>query len=168
MTAIERLQAAADAPVWSEVPSRDGDACVEVAPEDWHAIVAALRDGCGFETVVFLTAIDRTPATPRFEVNVALLSLDHADRIRVRARLPEDDPAIATITDLFPGASFMERECFDMFGVRFDGHPDLRRLLMPEGYTHHPLRKEFPHQGIEPDRLYREWDRGRRAEGAQR
>ena len=69
-----------------------------------------------------------------------------------------------TCTDLFPGAAFMERECYDMFGVRFEGHAHLRRLLMPEAYGHHPLRKDFPHQGIEPDRLYREWDRERRAE----
>jgi NADH-quinone oxidoreductase subunit C/D len=55
----------------------------------------------------------------------------------------------------------MERECWDMFGIRFDGHENLRRLLMPEAYGHHPLRKEFPHQGIEPDRLYREWERER-------
>jgi NADH:ubiquinone oxidoreductase subunit C len=55
----------------------------------------------------------------------------------------------------------MERECWDMFGIQFDGHENLRRLLMPEAYGHHPLRKEFPHQGIEPDRLYREWNRER-------
>jgi len=73
-----------------------------------------------------------------------------------------DDPRVATCTDLWPGAGFSERECYDMFGVRFEGHPDLRRLLMPEGYGHHPLRKDFPHEGIEPDRLYREWDRERR------
>jgi NADH-quinone oxidoreductase subunit C len=69
---------------------------------------------------------------------------------------------VPSCCDLWRGASFSEREVWDMFGVRFEGHPDLRRLLMPEGYPHHPLRKDFPHQGIEPDKLYRDWDRERR------
>jgi len=69
---------------------------------------------------------------------------------------------VASCTALWPGASYMERECYDMFGIRFEDHPDLKRLLMPDGYGHHPLRKDFPHKGIQPDRLYREWDRERR------
>ena len=81
----------------------------------------------------------------------------------MRTRLAEDDARVPTCTDLWPGAGYAERECYDMFGIEFDGNPDLRRLLMPEGYEHHPLRKDFPHQGIEPDRLYRAWDRERRA-----
>ena len=68
------------------------------------------------------------------------------------------------VTDLWPGTSFSERETWDMFGVGFTDHPDLRRLLMPQGYDHHPLRKEFPHVGIEPDKLYKKWDAERRAE----
>ena len=73
---------------------------------------------------------------------------------------------LPTCIDLWPGAAFSERECWDMFGIRFEGHvPNLERLLMPEPYEHFPLRKDFPHQGIEPDRLYREWDRARRAQG---
>jgi NADH-quinone oxidoreductase subunit C len=82
----------------------------------------------------------------------------------VETTLADEDPRVSTCTDLWRGAMFMERECWDMFGVRFEGHPDPRRLLMPEDYGHHPLRKEFPHHGIEPDRLYREWDRARRQE----
>jgi NADH-quinone oxidoreductase subunit C len=118
-----------------------------------------LRDACGFETVTFVTAIDHWPRSPRYELCVQLLSLAHGDRVRVHVRLAGDEPRVATIVDLWPGAAFSERECFDMFGIRFDGHEGLKRLLMPEEYEHFPLRKEFPHHGIEPDRLYRAWER---------
>ena len=171
MTAIDRLKSAGPEFEWSEVASADGAPCIEVAPESWHGLISTLRDLCGMETVVFLTAVDRSPAEPRFELNAQLLSITHGDRLRARCKLSGEDPCVRTVTDLFPGAAYAERECFDMFGVRFEGHEDLKRLLMPEGYGHFPLRKEFPHQGIEPDRLYRDWERGRRAEraeGAQR
>lgn len=116
----------------------------------------------GFRQNTLVTAVDHSPRTPRFEV--VWMFLRHAPYARLRlACAPGDaDPAVPTCTALWPGAAFSERECFDMFGVRFEGHPDLRRLLMPQGYGHHPLRKDFPHRGIEPDRLYRAWDRERR------
>jgi NADH-quinone oxidoreductase subunit C len=105
-----------------------------------------------------VTAVDRFPAEPRFEVLWQLHSVANDERVRLRARVNGADPKVPTIVDLYPGAAFSERECFDMFGVVFEGHRGLKRLLMPEGYDHFPLRKDFPHQGIEPDRLYREWD----------
>lgn len=134
---------------------------IEVEIAHLHAVLAALRNRAGFEMCSFVTCIDHYPAEPRFALHHQLLSLAHNDRVRVRCVLPGE--SAPTCTDLWPGANYMERECFDMFGVRFEGHPDLRRLLMPDGYDHYPLRKEFPHHGIEPDRLYREWDRARRA-----
>lgn len=134
---------------------------IEVDVAHLHAVLAALRNRAGFEMCSFVTCIDHYPAEPRFALHHQLLSLAHNDRVRVRCVLPGE--SAPTCTDLWPGANYMERECFDMFGVRFEGHPDLRRLLMPDGYDHYPLRKEFPHHGIEPDRLYREWDRARRA-----
>ena len=146
------------------VEVRDGMPCLEVSKDTAHDVLRALRDACGFETNTFVTAIDRFPAEPRFEVTWQLLSLEHADRVRIRARVSADDPHVPSVVDLWPGADFSERECYDMFGVVFDGHPDLRRLMMPEEYEYFPLRKEFPHRGIEPDRLYREWDRRRRLE----
>jgi NADH:ubiquinone oxidoreductase subunit C len=76
--------------------------------------------------------------------------------------LRSDDARLPSCIDLWPGAAYMERECFDLFGIVFEGHPGLKRLMMPDEYGYHPLRKDFPHQGIEPDRLYREWDRQRR------
>jgi len=147
--------------------SRDDVAVVELAREGLHAALRRLKEKAGFETLTFVTAVDRLGAErrggePRFEVSVQLLSLTHADRVRVRVAVPESDAWVPSCTDLWPGAGFMERECHDMFGIEFRGNADLRRLLMPDGYGHHPLRKDFPHQGIEPDRLYREWDRERR------
>ena len=91
-----------------------------------------------------------------------LFSLAHNDRLRLVTAV-DLDQRVPSAVALWPGAAYMERECYDMFGLVFDGHPGLKRLLMPEEYGWHPLRKDFPHQGIEPDRIYREWDRKRRA-----
>ncbi|MFT5290226.1 MAG: NADH-quinone oxidoreductase subunit C [Planctomycetota bacterium] len=150
--------------------TRDGMLTLAVERADTRAVIRALRDNAGFETITLVSAVDHLPRTPRFEVVHQLLSLTHADRVRIKTQLKEVDAKIDSIVELYPGASFMERECFDMFGIEFNDHPDLRRLLMPEGYGHNPLRKDFPHQGIEPDRLYREWDEKRRAawDGEQR
>ncbi len=137
---------------------------LRIEPRNLHAALAALRDEAQFETVTFITCIDHHPEEPRYEVIWQLNSVTHADRVRITARVSSENASVPTCIDLWPGAAFSERECYDMFGVRFDGHEGLKRLLMPDGYGHHPLRKDFPHQGIQPDRLYREWDRERRRE----
>jgi len=144
------------------VPSVDGIACIEVDRANLRAALVALKERGGFGMCTFVTAIDHYPREPRFALNYQLLSILHGDRIRVRCMLSSGDAHAPTACDLWPGANWSERECFDMFGIVFDGHPDLRRLLLPQGYDHHPLRKEFPQAGIEPDRLYRQWDRERR------
>ena len=144
----------------------DGTLVLEVEREHVAELLAALKQRAGFDANTFVTAIDHEPRAPRFELCWQFLSFAHNDRVRVSCRVEEADARVPTCTHLWPGASFSERECYDMFGIHFDGHPDLRRLLMPEGYTHHPLRKDFPHQGIEPDRLYREWDEARRSASA--
>ena len=147
----------------------DGIPCFEIAPLHAREAALRLRDACGFEVNTFVTAVDRFPAEPRFEVIWQFLSVrEDGGRVRLRTRVPASRPYVASIVDVFPGAAYPERECFDMFGVEFEGHAGLKRLLMPEGYGHHPLRKDFPHQGIEPDRLYREWDRLRRERPANR
>jgi NADH-quinone oxidoreductase subunit C len=133
-----------------------------LAPAHLGACLAALK-GAGFESATLVTAVDRLGRTPRFDLVHQLHSLSHGERLRLECALEEGQSA-PTCTHLWPGAAYMERECYDMFGIVFAGHAGLKRLLMPEDYGHHPLRKDFPHHGIEPDRLYREWDRKRRAE----
>lgn len=159
--APERLSQALDGLELGWRDARDGMPTLEVARGDVSAVLERLH-GAGFKQNTLVTAVDHHPRTPRFEVVWQFLDHAHNERVRVSCLLAADETSVPTCTDLWPGASFSERECWDMFGVVFDGHPDLRRLLMPKDYDHHPLRKEFPHQGIEPDRLYREWDRARR------
>jgi len=160
-TTIERTRAALEGLAFEDRASRDGTFAIGVKRDVLHEALLRLRDRAGFVSVTFVTAVDRYPGKPRYELHHQLMSKD-AERVRVTTELGERDASAPTCVDIWPGASFMERECYDMFGIVFDGHPDLRRLLMPEGYDHHPLRKDFPHAGIEPDRLYREWDRERR------
>jgi len=158
---IERVDAALAGIGHRWLASRDGMPALALAATDLGAALRALKERAGFETATLVTAVDRLGKTPRFELVHQFLSLAHNDRVRIHTPVGEDESA-PTCTHLWPGAAFMERECFDMFGIPFDGHANLKRLLMPDEYGHHPLRKDFPHQGIEPDRLYREWDRERR------
>ncbi len=165
---LERIRAALEGVEYNLLDVRDGMPCVETARASLHVLLERLRDRAGFEMVTFITAIDHLEArasVPRFEVDHQLYSFVHNDRVRIKTRVDAEDPRVPSCTALWPGASYMERECWDLFGIVFEGHPHLKRLLMPEEYVHHPLRKEFPHKGIEPDRLYREWDRRRRSHG---
>jgi|SRR5438270_8218348 len=130
-----------------------GQLVVHVDRDTYIQVVTALRDDgyrfCSDLTAVdYLLAADRLlPAgvTPeRFEVSVALLSMEDGKRIRVRAQVPEANPMLPTLFELFPGTEAMEREVYDMFGVVFEGHPDLTRILMPDDWEGHPLRKDYP------------------------
>jgi len=94
-----------------------------------------------------LTGVDRFPSEPRFELNYHLLSFHLRERLRLKVRVPEKDPLVESVTPLWPGANWHEREVFDLFGVRFEGHPHLRRILMPEDWEGHPLRKDYPVEG---------------------
>jgi NADH-quinone oxidoreductase subunit C len=165
-SALDRANAALGELCRPAQPQRDGMPCIEVEARDVAEIARTLRDRCGFDSATFVTAVDHYPKVPRFEVVYQLLSVTHNDRLRITTRVEADSPNVPSVTPIWAGASFMERECFDMFGISFEGHPKLTRLLMPEEYEHYPLRKDFPHQGIEPDRLYREWDERRREQAA--
>ena len=118
---------------------------------DVPAVLAFLRDSHGYDLLTDITAIDNgEDATPRFTVVYHVFSTTAHTYIRLAADCSDDrKPSIASVTSLWPGADWHEREVFDMFGITFDGHPDMRRILMWEGYPYHPLRKEFPLAGIE-------------------
>jgi NADH-quinone oxidoreductase subunit C len=94
-----------------------------------------------------VTCLDLYPEDPRFEVAYHLLSHSRKERVRLKVQLRGDDPTLESITSVWPAANFFEREIFDLFGVRFSGHPNLRRILMPENWEGHPLRKDYPVEG---------------------
>lgn len=114
------------------------------------ALLAYLRDTCGFDLLADLTAIDWAPgASPRYTVVYHLLATERAEYVRIAADCASDsEPSMPSATALWPGADWHERECFDLMGVQFPGHPDLRRILMWDGYPYHPLRKDFPLAGL--------------------
>ena len=120
-----------------------GRAVLVVKPEKIKAVLTHLFNrGYGF--LASLHGVDYYPHEPRLGVLYELLDMYNVDRISVKARVPTSDPRLPSIVDLFPGAEFPEREVYDMFGVVFEGHPDLRRILMPEDYEGHPQRRDFP------------------------
>jgi NADH-quinone oxidoreductase subunit C len=133
-------------------PSADHPA-VTVSAADVVAALAFLRDDQGYEYLADLTAIDwSAEKTPRFTVVWHLYSLSKHSYLRVAADCTNDaNPEMPTTVPLWPGANWHEREAFDMFGIQFAGHPDLRRILMWEGYPYFPLRKEFPLAGLPTD-----------------
>jgi NADH-quinone oxidoreductase subunit C len=108
-----------------------------------------LRDDpdCPFNYLSDVTCVDWYPSEPRFEVVYHLLSMPKKERVRLKVRLSGDAPALDSVTSVWPGANYFEREVFDLFGVRFNGHPYLRRLLMPEDWEGYPLRKDYPVEG---------------------
>lgn len=111
-------------------------------------VCAYLKNERGFNYLVDLGGVDRFTEDQRFEVFYNLVSIESGKRIRVKVRVDEEDPVVPSVTGVFPAANWNERECWDMVGISFDGHPDLRRMYMPEDFEHHPIRKEFPLLGI--------------------
>jgi NADH-quinone oxidoreductase subunit C len=110
---------------------------------------ALLRDDerCPFNVFCDVTCVDWYPSEPRFEVIYHLLSIAGKERVRLKVRLDGGSPAIESVTSVWPAANLFEREVFDLFGVRFTGHPYLRRIQMPEDWEGHPLRKDYPVEG---------------------
>ena len=113
---------------------------------------AGIKEACStlkaeFNFLSDLTCVDLYPSEPRFEVIYHLLSHARKERVRLKVRLEGDDAVVESITSVWPAANFFEREVFDLFGVRFLGHPNLRRIMMPEDWEGHPLRKDYPVEG---------------------
>jgi len=135
-------------------------ATLEVAPARVRDVLESLSDQ--YEFLASVHGCDYLPEEPRLGVHYQMLSRERRDRLNVKTRVGVDEPRLASVVDLFPTANFQEREIYDMFGVEFEGHPDLRRILMPEDYEGHPQRRDFP-MGGEPvlftfnERKYPRW-----------
>ena len=128
--------------------STDLQSTVYVSRDDLPAVARALRDtpDLAFALLVELTSVDYWPREPRYEVVYILVSIEHRLRLRMKVRLTAQDAHLATVSDVWPAANWLEREVWDLMGIAFDDHPDPRRLLMPEDWEGHPLRKDYPVQ----------------------
>jgi NADH-quinone oxidoreductase subunit C len=140
------LQALVDSDAFVTAKWDRSELTVEVTPA---AIVAACEaaKADGYNFFEDCTAVDWFPAEPRFQVTYHLLSHSLKKRLRLIARVSGDDAQISSITSVWPAANFYEREVFDLFGVRFNGHPRLTRIMMPDNWNGHPLRKDYPVEG---------------------
>ena len=115
---------------------------------DLHEVAKFCRDELGFDYLLDITSVDNFGQDPRFEMVYELYSMSHGMHLRMKVRISEDGGEVPTVSDVWPTANWHEREVYDMMGIRFAGHPDLRRILMWDGYPYFPLRKEFPLEGL--------------------
>jgi NADH-quinone oxidoreductase subunit C len=135
----------------SEVIDALGEVTVIVPRESVVDICAFLKNDHDFDMLADLCGSDRGPEEdPRFEVNYHLFSTVHHNRLRLKVLLAEDEPNVETVTSLWKTADWHERETYDLLGIIFDNHPDLRRILLPSDFDGHALRKDYPLRGYEP------------------
>jgi NADH-quinone oxidoreductase subunit C len=135
----------------TEVTDALGEVTVVVPGDSISDICRYMKHSQGFDLLADICGADRGPEEdPRFEVNYHLFSTVHFNRLRLKVLLSEDAPNLRTVTNVWKTANWHERETFDMFGVVFDGHPDLRRILLPSDFDGHALRKDYPLRGYEP------------------
>lgn len=132
-----------------EVYQSSGDTFVRIEAEALVAICTFLKEDHHFVFLTDIAGTDRYTSNERFEVIYNLVCLKHQTRLFVKVRCEEESPALETVSTVWPGANWMEREVYDMYGVRFNGHPDHRRIFLPEDFDYFPLRKEFPLLGIQ-------------------
>jgi NADH-quinone oxidoreductase subunit C len=124
-----------------------GELTLEIAPARIAGVCGFLKYDRKFVRLSSVTAVDRYPAEPRFEVVYHLHSIEDHERVRLKCRLDGGNPEIDSVTPVWRSANWYEREVFDLFGIRFTGHPDLRRIMLPDGWEGHPLRKDYPVTG---------------------
>jgi NADH-quinone oxidoreductase subunit C len=125
-----------------------GETSYTISPGDLHEIAKFCRDELLFDYLIDITSIDNFGEEPRFEIVYELYSMSRGVQLRLKLKVSEDAGAVDTISDIWPTANWHEREIYDMMGIKFNGHPDLRRILMWDGYPFFPLRKEFPLEGL--------------------
>lgn len=149
---LERLRERCTAGEILETGTQHGDEWARVAPAAWRQVAELLRDDPVTRLDMFtdLTAVDRLPRDPRFDVVVHLYSLPKKHRVRLLAGVPVERPVIDSLVPLWPGANWFEREAYDLYGIEFAGHPDLRRILLYPEFQGHPLRKDYPKEKRQP------------------
>jgi len=146
---VERLRAWSPNAI-SEVIEFRGETTLVVPRNVLRTVALRCRDDkdLQFNLLSDATCVDRFPLEPRFEVNYHLVSIPLARRLRLQVRLAANDPIMDSLVPVWPGANWLEREIFDLFGIRFNGHPDLRRILLPDDWEGHPLRRDYPVEGF--------------------
>ena len=128
-----------------------GETTFTIAADDIVEIAKACRDQLSFDYLLDITSIDNFGEEPRWEMVYHLYSMQHGAHLRLKLKLSEEPGGLDTVSDIWPTADWHEREIYDMMGIRFNGHPDLRRILMWDGYPFFPLRKDFPLAGLPSD-----------------
>lgn len=148
---LRRLQSAHPSAVLA-THARFGDATALIDPAQLTPVMTFLRDepALAFDMLIDLTCVDQLGSEPRFEMVYHLYSVARNHRLRIKARIPEEPAVVASLTELWASADWMEREVFDLYGIGFEGHPDLRRILLCEGFEGHPLRKDYPKTRRQP------------------
>jgi NADH-quinone oxidoreductase subunit C len=139
-----------DSDAISQVIEFRGELTLVVAGADLRRIAGYLQvePDLEFNFLSDISVVDRFPAVPRFELNYHLLSIPNRQTLRLRVWVAGPDPVVDSLTPVYPTANWHEREIYDLFGVRFDGHPDLRRILLPDDWEGYPLRKDYPVEGF--------------------
>lgn len=127
-----------------------GNETAVVKRESLLEIMRFLKEECGFEMLMDLCGVDHLPETPRFEVVYHLKSFSRGYRLRVKVRVPEEEPVVDSLVSVWKGANWYERECWEFYGIKFQGHPDLRHLLLYPEFEGYPLRKDYPHKKRKP------------------
>jgi NADH-quinone oxidoreductase subunit C len=125
-----------------------GETTYTILPSDLREVAKFCRDDLSFDYLIDITSVDNFGDEPRFEIVYELYSMTLAVHLRLKLRVSEEVGAVDTVSDIWPTANWHEREIYDMMGIKFNGHPDLRRILMWDGYPFFPLRKEFPLEGL--------------------
>jgi NADH-quinone oxidoreductase subunit C len=125
-----------------------GETTYTIAASDLREIAKFCRNELSFDYLIDITSVDNFDEEPRFEVVYYVYSMPHGVDLRFKLKVPEEAGAVDTVSDIWPTANWHEREIYDMMGIKFNGHPDLRRILMWDGYPYYPLRKDFPLEGL--------------------
>ncbi|MGI8480873.1 MAG: NADH-quinone oxidoreductase subunit C [Chthoniobacterales bacterium] len=128
-----------------------GETTYHIRRSDLQEVARVCKEDFSFDYLLDISSVDNFGSDPRFEIVYELYSMKVAVHLRLKVQVSEDDATVATVSHIWPTANWHEREVYDMMGLRFNGHPDLRRILMWEGYPYFPLRKEFPLEGLPSD-----------------